>query len=218
MDEILQPVRERHVRWYFGHIYDECLASPSLRCEDLDYWTDTERPSSAILGWTVFLYLMLTLLLLVFPLGYIYLVLDASGSTLLASVAMLGVVLVSIIVFINDYLRRCEQNKPGKRPFLKDWPALVRRFDVSMADCVTGVSRTLAENDVGTRMFSVVLRDRHHEPHGLVMITRRNRVRITIWKHWDDPEHTIVHIAPTSTRRRSVIRRFQNLVDQGSMH
>ena len=84
-----------------------------------------------------------------------------------------------------------------------------------MAECVTGVSRTLAENDVGTRMFSVVLRDRNHEPHGMVIITRRNLVRITIWKHWDDPEHTVVHIAPTNTRRRSVIRRFQDLIEQG---
>ena len=31
----------------------------------------------------------------------------------------------------------------------------------------------------------------------------------------EDPEHTVVHISPTNTRRRAVIASLRNIVDKG---
>jgi hypothetical protein len=162
------------------------------------------------------LYILVSILLFVFPLTYltIYQALDRYWIVLWSII--LGTALIAVLAVIHDVLVRYSGKTPGPRPFLKDWPAVVRKFDVPMTDCVTGISKALAGSHVRTRIFSVVLHDRRHQPHGTIFVTKLYLVRITIWKHWDDPDHTIVHIAPTNTRRRKVIKRFEDIVERAA--
>ena len=213
MGERGRPLLKRHLHRYFGHIYDECLAFPSLREEELKDWTDTERIVNRVKASELFLHTMITMLVFVFPMAYMYIIVEMSWNDLTFLAFFLGLVVIFIIVFLHDLLLRSSPDSPGPRPFLKDWPAQVKKFDTSMTDCVMCLSKTFSCSDINVRMFSVVLHNRKGEPHGMVLMTKRNFVRITVWKHWTDSEHTVVHIAPTNARRKKVIKRIQGIVD-----
>ncbi len=206
-------LRKAHVHRYFKHIYDECLLSPSLRGKALDEWTDTERLASDHKVGEVVVLSAAFLLFYAVPLLYAYSYIHIPVGDMVALGLVLLILVGGVLAIMRDVISSAPGQGRGRRPFLKDWPGQVRRFDVSMAEGVTWVSRALSDDEVGVRMFSVVLHDRRGEPHGMVLVTKRTFIRITIWKHWDDPGHTVVHIAPTNTRRRSAIRRLQGIVD-----
>jgi hypothetical protein len=204
---------EKHVHKYFKHINDECLAAPSMRDMDLEDWTDTERLDSKVRVGEAALLSAVFLMFFAWPMIYLYQYRGFAVASVVVTGLPLLVLVVGVLAVIHDAVVRYNREGSGPRPFLREWPAEVKRFDVSMTDCVTRLSRALSDHSVKVRIFSVVLHDRRGEPHGVVFITKWSLMRITVWKDWDDPDHTVVHIGPTNTRRGKVIGLLKDIVD-----
>lgn len=202
-----------HVQRYFSRIYDECLSAPFIREMDLDRWTDTERMARSARVRRYALVLLAFMMLFAWPMVYMYTDLDIHAPELWLIGALLIIMVVGILGIANEAIARAALDTTQGRRFHMEWPGVVKRYPVSMVDAVARLSRTLAESDVGVRLFSVVLHGREGEPHGMVLITKRTLVHITVWKDQDDTDHTLVHIASAGMRGKSVIRWLQGIVD-----
>lgn len=182
--------RERAMSSYFDRLLKDCKRPFHIDRRSLGRWTPIgysakERGLSDVL---LVLFLLFFFLMMIFQ----------EWLPLYILLAILIVIyIIRVALWTTD--RREEEGR------YRTGPGLIRKYGVSLADAVERVSIALDRGMVPSTVSGITLSDRPDRPRATIFLTDGSGIFITVWKDFNDPDFTIVHLFPhTRTNRHSM--------------
>jgi hypothetical protein len=202
----LGPSKESRMVAYFDSVYRDCYGAFDIQSRYLDHWTTLgPKPwdASRMVGLVGAGVVVMVVLFVVYE--------------LLPPIVLLVLFIVYVVLGISTSVVERFRPPPEESGLSRETrlqPGMIRKFHVTMEDAVKRTNLALTGAHIPFTAYGIVLTEREGQPRGTVMETFDGSVLVSLWKHWDDPYNTLIHVGPNSSINSGKVRALMGLLDR----